>query len=614
MKEDPVKIVEEDENFATVSSTDKQSFFEGASGDLADATRIKNKDDIVPNGPTPINIIVCAESFRSISYLCFWGVCLSAYAMSKYVKVQEGFDSEKENLSIQAFFGYSNILTYWDYYPSRDVAAVLFPAFEYVVIIYITSNFFTMYVSYNRGYISKGFWKLVKILFPFKLVLCTLFRMIFVDRAYDDIAKHTTGLLGIQIVLILVALQNAAYIIDAGFSYSSLGGRKGTITFVYLYYITNTIISSLEIICNAYVVVYGAAMPFALRASVVPGWVNGKLIDSMWLLFNAVLPFFISYFRSQYEKPLIIKIGMATPTFVGYDTAFDDEGTNDENKPLLPPNDEEIVQQNTTGPGKDNPDLDALANDGPKNEDDNNGLFEMIDSEMKMLMVAVSLDGNHTWGISTDNEVFYRQGSSGDWQAVEGGLLMKWISVSGDGNHVYGITANDKGRCFYREGGISGQWSQLAGYMQQICISGDGHHCWAVHGGGGVFYRKGGAFTGKSSWSSVNGMSGCTHVTVSASGQHVWALKADRTVWYRAGFEGKGWVAIEGSGSNIFTSDENSVWMVNAAERLFERLSSAAPEGQWKRRKARLSQVSASAGGKELWGVDADGVVWYVAQ
>ena len=117
MKEGPVKILEEDleenleenleedENFATVSSTDKQSFLKGASGGLADATRIKNKDGIVPNGPTPINIIVCAESFRFISYLCFWGVCLSAYAMSKYVKGQEGFDSDKENLSIQAFLG-----------------------------------------------------------------------------------------------------------------------------------------------------------------------------------------------------------------------------------------------------------------------------------------------------------------------------------------------------------------------------------------------------------------------------------------------------------------------------------------------------------------------------
>ena len=52
--------------------------------------------------------------------------------------------------------------------------------------------------------------------------------MIFVCIAYENVQQHTAGFLGLQVVLILVAVQNVLYIIDADVSYNFLGGIKRT--------------------------------------------------------------------------------------------------------------------------------------------------------------------------------------------------------------------------------------------------------------------------------------------------------------------------------------------------------------------------------------------------
>lgn len=77
---------------------------------------------------------------------------------------------------------------------------------------------------------------------------------------------------------------------------------------------------------------------------------------------------------------------------------------------------------------------------------------------------------------------------------------MQWVSVSGDGSKVYGVTANDKGRCFFRDGGFIGEWKQIDGFMKQICVSANGEHVWGVNYDELVFYRKGGGYKGVPSW------------------------------------------------------------------------------------------------------------------
>ena len=140
--------------------------------------------------------------------------------------------------------------------------------------------------------------------------------MIFVVEAASNLGGHTAGFLGLQIVLMMVTIQNTIYIIDGGFSYAFLGGRKRTVIYAFTYCICNFVISAMKIACTVYVVVHEWPMPFTLNPSIVPGWVNGKLIDSIWMLLNALAPLVISFVRSKTEKPIIIKIGMITPTFV----------------------------------------------------------------------------------------------------------------------------------------------------------------------------------------------------------------------------------------------------------------------------------------------------------
>jgi hypothetical protein len=177
-------------------------------------------------------------------------------------------------------------------------------------------DFLQTKLSYKRGELTEWFYTFSKIVFPINLFLCAQFRMIFVCIAYESPSQHTAGFLGLQICLILVAVQNTLYVIDSNVSYDFLGGLTNT-RLVSIAYLTGLLaISSIKITATIFVVQNGYGAPWTREPSMLPGNCVGQLVDKVWMIFNAVLPMIISYIRSKNEYPLQFVITSEEPNYL----------------------------------------------------------------------------------------------------------------------------------------------------------------------------------------------------------------------------------------------------------------------------------------------------------
>ena len=205
------------------------------------------------------------------------------------------------------------ICSNWDYSPSREITAAYYPFFEYTLLIYLVADFMNVAIHWKKGWVSTRYYTVFKILFPIMIVLTAWFRLIFVMLAYTNVAGHTFGFLGLQLVLIFVACMNVWFIVEAKIEYKFLGGREGTVYVSYAYLVLNFIISFIKIYLTAYVV----------SGSGYPSWANtpfgsgslvpGQIVDYIWMIFNAILPFIISFVRSRSERPLEIFVDIQPP-------------------------------------------------------------------------------------------------------------------------------------------------------------------------------------------------------------------------------------------------------------------------------------------------------------
>jgi len=187
---------------------------------------------------------------------------------------------------------------------------MVYPVFEYSLIVYLCFDFLATMLAQKRGELSAWFWNLSKIMFPICVLLCSQFRMIFVCIAYEKVKQHTAGFLGLQIALILVAVQNSLFIWESGITYEQIGPDvKHTRRAILAYLIGDLIISSFKICATIYVVIHGVGAPWTLaKPAILNGKCVGQVVDLIWMFFNAIIPLCISYFRSKNEVPIVFNI------------------------------------------------------------------------------------------------------------------------------------------------------------------------------------------------------------------------------------------------------------------------------------------------------------------
>jgi hypothetical protein len=306
-----------------------------------------------------IQIKVSPESWRFIAYVSFWLMCSFAILMTKvfvgpalaagppdgstcppFEPDGKGFDITT-NSHLNRELGYNNVRTFlfnrpirrrsrlfpqrtnsslflqicvnWDYTPSREFTAMLYPLFEYSLLLYICLDFTNSAISYKKGYVSARYWTIAKIFFPIQVVLCAWFRMIFVILAYVNVQGHTAGFLGLQTALAMVAITNVFYIVETKTTYGFLGGAKGTRIAALVYLYGDLVISAIKIYLTCHLVISGSYPLWTMSPSGVLGKNFGQVIDMIWMLFNAILPLFISYVRAKSEKALVFEIDLPLP-------------------------------------------------------------------------------------------------------------------------------------------------------------------------------------------------------------------------------------------------------------------------------------------------------------
>lgn len=228
----------------------------------------------------------------------------------------QGFDVATQS-HLQRSFGFNNVCANWDYSPSRELTALVFPLFEYSFLLYVILDFLKAYIYFKKGWCSKVFFRAFQVVFPFMLIGCSWFRMIFVIIAYEDMSGHTAGFFGFQITLIMVAVMNTWFVIDTKASFAWLGGQKGTTAVAIFYLGMNMIICAIKMFLTASIVFTGS--PASWSTNEIFGMYIGQFVDNLWMLFNVLIPMAVAAIRGLSEDVLTIEIDLSAPSWTGED-------------------------------------------------------------------------------------------------------------------------------------------------------------------------------------------------------------------------------------------------------------------------------------------------------
>lgn len=142
--------------------------------------------------------------------------------------------------------------------------------------------------------------------------------MIFVNIAYENLSGHTAPFLGMQIVLLMVAIMNVLYVLDANISYEFLGGLRNTKLICITYIICNVAISFVKIAATVFAVKHEVGVHWT-SVDIGSGPVSGKIIDLIWMLFNSLIPLIVSFFRMRWEYGISVTIEMRKQKYLDDD-------------------------------------------------------------------------------------------------------------------------------------------------------------------------------------------------------------------------------------------------------------------------------------------------------
>ena len=191
---------------------------------------------------------------------------------------------------------------------------MFYPLFEYTLLLYLVFDFVNVAISYQKGWVSRRYYRVARALFPVMLVFCSWFRMIFVILVYEDARGHTAGFLGLQLTLMMVACLNVWYVSETKLEYGILGGLRGTYICSLIYLVCDLAVSATKFWLDVHVVV-GFDYP-SWGMNPVGSLVVGQVVDHIWMICNAILPLIISYARSKHERPLEISIDLRPPKYI----------------------------------------------------------------------------------------------------------------------------------------------------------------------------------------------------------------------------------------------------------------------------------------------------------
>ncbi|CAG8758143.1 25879_t:CDS:2, partial [Gigaspora rosea] len=180
--------------------------------------------------------------------------------------------------------------------------------------------------------------------------------------------------------------------------------------------------------------------------------------------------------------------------------------------------------------------------------------------------------GNNVWGINSGQIWQYR---SGNWFQIYQALAVSigvgtdgtvWVKVDGalvqisvgDKNHVWGVSRQNE--IFYRTNGdINGTWVRVAGALKQVSVAADGT-VWGVNNNGAIF-RWNGAL-----WELIPG--NLTQIDVSCASYIIGTSSSYDIYQYRR----RSWFKYDdGSLAYVSISVDGIIWGVDANGHIYTR-------------------------------------------
>lgn len=185
---------------------------------------------------------------------------------------------------------------YWDYSPSREITALYYPLFEYSFLLYVILDYFQIRLTFLSTRPNIVRWANISL--PIKLILIAWFRMIFVYQVnmkqpdygegygpyIEGALGHTMGFFGLQLALILVALENVLFVYWTGVEYPYLG-TAGTRIASWLYFVVVAPLTLFKI----YV-----AFTALIGHKIDNFMVIGRIVDLLWMILIALMPLYFA--------------------------------------------------------------------------------------------------------------------------------------------------------------------------------------------------------------------------------------------------------------------------------------------------------------------------------
>ena len=259
--------------------------------------------ETVPTPPAAARLRVHPEALRLVAYGAFWAMVLFAICMhSLFVR---GVDMD--DTPLVRIFGYNNICVYWDYSPSRELTALFYPLVEFPLLAYVTLKWLQVRQSYRQRAAPKWLYRLSSALLPVKLVLLSWFRMVFVVIAFEDTKGHTLGFQGLQLSLVLVALQDVLFMEALQIAWPRFG-RKLTRVLHWTYFVALTVVTFLKLLI-VLTLFYASAPVVDPKTS--SGAAFCQILDRLWMLLAAVLPIALAELERRSEPGLYFVVTAA---------------------------------------------------------------------------------------------------------------------------------------------------------------------------------------------------------------------------------------------------------------------------------------------------------------
>ena len=265
-----------------------------------------------------VTFTVATETLRLVTYAMFWLMVGCAILFHNTLVLPKGaeaceagdasclFPVNMANTPLVRMFGYNNVCINWDYTPSRELTAMIYPFVEYPLIAYAVLDYIQIYRDYLDKELPSWFFKLATGALPIKILLLSWFRMVFVNEAFRSTVYHTLPFQGLQIALILVALTNSLYWTTHKTPlYAKELGLKGTHRLMSLYMLCLIVVSVFKIVVVSSIFAEAPVLDVTKPNSAAVC----AFADRAWLVLAALIPPFLAAYERRCEVPLTISIG-----------------------------------------------------------------------------------------------------------------------------------------------------------------------------------------------------------------------------------------------------------------------------------------------------------------